>query len=57
MIKGSRINKRSDSVCKENKVYFGKRNVMTYRDARKKESITSHYFMNTKNKEQTNMDI
>lgn len=57
MIKGSRINKRSDSVCKENKVYFGKRKGMTYRDARKKKSITSYYFMNGKNKEQTDMDI
>lgn len=30
---------------------------MTYRDSRKKKSITSYYFMNRKNKEQTNMDI
>lgn len=54
MIKGPRSNKRSDSVCKEKKVCFGKRKGMTYRDARKKKSIKAYYFMNGKNKEQTN---
>lgn len=57
MIKGPRSNKRSDSVCKEKKVCFGKRKGMTYRDARKKKSIKAYYFMNGKNKEQTNRDI
>ena len=30
---------------------------MTYRDVRKKKSIKSYYFMNGKNKEQTNTDL
>ena len=30
---------------------------MTYRDVRKKKIIKAYYFMNGKNKEQTNMDI
>lgn len=45
MIKGPRSNKRSDSVCKEKKVCFGKRKGMTYRDARKKKSIKAYYFI------------